>query len=265
MKIFGFNLSFGAKAAASDADIARERLGIAGRPTPARQGAAANETATVVAAGTTIDGNISAAGPVEIRGEVKGDVRAEHVVVQAGGRVQGQIQTSVLIVMGSVDGNINASHITLKSGALVNGDMLYEAINTEHGSVFNGKSSHRDTGRRPAQRTSAQQGTGHQQLPHAGHPVPAHGSHSQGHPAQATHPPSGAPASGLPAIAGHHGYIDPVEARLPPAPTPAPAPLRQPRRQPQHQVDGAGSSIETYREAGRRQRTSAAGTQPRHN
>lgn len=103
----------------------------------------ANST-TLIAAGTTISGNINFAGSIEIEGRIEGDISAmdkNHgtVRVLADGVVEGRISAPAIIVNGTVNGDVHASeHVELAAKATVTGNVHYKLIEMVKGAQING-------------------------------------------------------------------------------------------------------------------------------
>lgn len=95
-------------------------------------------TTTLIAAGTTLTGDISFIGNLEIEGEVVGNISAEgdqsRVRILQSGSVKGDIEVATIIVNGSVKGNLHASELVeLAAKAVVEGNLHYNLIGIEKG------------------------------------------------------------------------------------------------------------------------------------
>ena len=104
-----------------------------------------NNVDTLIADGTTINGDMSFSGALfvdgEITGEVKGDID-KHSVLSVGvhGTIKGNISTPYAIIFGQVDGDVYVTEkIDLKPGAKINGDLYYKVIEMNAGAEVNGK------------------------------------------------------------------------------------------------------------------------------
>ena len=95
---------------------------------------------TVIGAGITIEGEISADEELVVQGTIKGKVEArEGVTVEAGGVVEADIVSGPLTVAGSITGNITSSdRVDLQSGARVVGNVKATRITIADGAQFKG-------------------------------------------------------------------------------------------------------------------------------
>ena len=95
---------------------------------------------TVIGAGITIEGEISADEENVVQGTVRGKLDArEGVIVEAGGTVEADITSGPLTVAGNVTGNISSSdRVDLQSGARVIGNVKATRITIADGAQFKG-------------------------------------------------------------------------------------------------------------------------------
>jgi len=95
---------------------------------------------TVIGAGITIEGEISADEDVVVQGTIRGKLDArEGVTVEAGGTVEADITGGPLTVAGSVTGNITSSdRVDLQPGARVIGNVKATRITIADGAQFKG-------------------------------------------------------------------------------------------------------------------------------
>lgn len=100
---------------------------------------------TLIANGTSINGDMSFAGALfvdgEITGEVKGDIEKQSVLsIGVHGKIKGNISTPFAVIFGQVDGDVYVTEkIDLKPGAKINGDLYYKVIEMNAGAEVNGK------------------------------------------------------------------------------------------------------------------------------
>ena len=89
---------------------------------------AASGNTTLISAGTTVTGDISFSGNLDVEGKVIGSISAEPgasalLRVVAGGSVEGEIRVPSASISGSVKGNIySAENLELTKGAVVAGE-----------------------------------------------------------------------------------------------------------------------------------------------
>ena len=112
---------------------------------------AGNGNTTLISAGTTVMGDISFSGNLDVEGKVIGSISAEPgssalLRVVAGGSVEGEIRVPSASISGSVDGNIySAENLELTKGAVVAGDVFYNLIEMSMGSKIDGNLKHSTT------------------------------------------------------------------------------------------------------------------------
>ena len=115
-------------------------------------------TATVIAAGTTVSGNIEGTEDIDIFGMVYGSIRTEGaLVVDADARVEAEIVVSSASISGMLVGNVVADElIELTSSAKVQGDLKAPRIVVEDGAAYSGEI---DTGGASAGQPTKERGT----------------------------------------------------------------------------------------------------------
>lgn len=88
-----------------------------------------------------ITGNVTAKGPVQVEGEVRGDVCCSSLVVGEKAIITGGIMAEEVIIGGRVMGSVRARHVTLQSTSRVEGDVHHQSLTIRQGAVFNGKAA----------------------------------------------------------------------------------------------------------------------------
>jgi len=103
--------------------------------TPSREAAL-----SVIAAGTSIVGELSSDGIVKVEGTVVGSVRAERqVLVAKGGRIEGDVFTREAVVGGEVRGSILADErVEVQASSIIEGDITTQRILVHEGGEVNG-------------------------------------------------------------------------------------------------------------------------------
>ncbi len=100
----------------------------------------ANGVVSTIGSGLRVIGDCITAGAIHVDGLVEGSIKAGEVVVEKGGRVQGDIQTQDVIVAGQVSGNIAArGRAEFKASCHVEGDILSPRIKIEEGGRIDGR------------------------------------------------------------------------------------------------------------------------------
>jgi cytoskeletal protein CcmA (bactofilin family) len=97
--------------------------------------------ATIIAAGTTLKGDISSNGDIRIDGSLQGNIQCQaKVVIGANGSVEGDISGQQADIMGKVSGTIKVKELLqLKGGSYVNGNLYAGKLQIEPSANFNGQ------------------------------------------------------------------------------------------------------------------------------
>jgi cytoskeletal protein CcmA (bactofilin family) len=112
-------------------------------PAPSQTGRRLTDVAsppTVIAAGTTVHGDVSGRDPLEIRGTVEGDCRIGGLcIVAEGGRVLGNIEADGLVVAGEIEaGKLTVDRVELRSTARVRGAITARVLAVADGAFYEG-------------------------------------------------------------------------------------------------------------------------------
>jgi cytoskeletal protein CcmA (bactofilin family) len=108
------------------------------RPAPKKD---ADVGRTVIAAGTVVQGNVTADGDLQVDGIVKGDVATKTTLVVGGKAViEGNISSQHADIAGKVTGTVKTSGlVTIRSTSGIVGDVITRDLNVEPGSSFQGR------------------------------------------------------------------------------------------------------------------------------
>jgi len=109
-------------------------------------GASSGNT-TLISSETTITGDITFTGQLDIEGTVVGSVQTASgdavLRVVSGGRVAGEIKVSHATVNGKVEGDVHSSErLVLSEQAVIDGDVYYNLIEMAAGAKVNGGLRH---------------------------------------------------------------------------------------------------------------------------
>jgi cytoskeletal protein CcmA (bactofilin family) len=101
---------------------------------------AAATSLSIIAAGTTVDGDIDTDGVIRVEGRVDGAVRAgRQVLIGRQGEVRGDVTTREAVVGGKVQGAIRASErLEVQGTSTIIGDITTKAIAVIEGGKING-------------------------------------------------------------------------------------------------------------------------------
>lgn len=97
--------------------------------------------ASIIAAGTTLKGDISSNGDIRIDGTLQGNINSTaKVVIGANGVVEGDIMGQQADIMGKVNGTIKVKELLqLKGGSNVTGNIYATKLQIETSANFNGQ------------------------------------------------------------------------------------------------------------------------------
>lgn len=103
--------------------------------------------ASIIAAGTTLKGDISSNGDIRIDGTLQGNIQSTaKVVIGANGVVEGDISGQQADIMGKINGTIKVKELLqLKGGCTVTGNIYASKLQIETNANFNGQ-CHMTTG-----------------------------------------------------------------------------------------------------------------------
>jgi cytoskeletal protein CcmA (bactofilin family) len=103
---------------------------------PVQQGGA-----SIIAAGTSLKGDINSSGDIRIDGTLQGNINSTaKVVIGANGVVEGDISGQQADIMGKISGTIKVKELLqLKGGSNVNGNIHAGKLQIETSANFNGQ------------------------------------------------------------------------------------------------------------------------------
>ncbi|WP_062268035.1 bactofilin family protein [Endozoicomonas arenosclerae] len=101
-----------------------------------------DDTITLIAAGTEVEGDIRFRGIVHVEGRIKGNVSSSDGKLQliSGSSVDGNIQAAHVVINGRVTGDVYATEkLELSAKAHVEGNVYYDVMEMVAGAAINGK------------------------------------------------------------------------------------------------------------------------------
>ncbi|MDX5330619.1 MAG: polymer-forming cytoskeletal protein [Caulobacteraceae bacterium] len=107
---------------------------------PAAAAAAKPKPASLISQGVCIQGNISGEAEVQIDGLVRGDVRVGKLMLGPQGRIEGSVVAVVAEIRGHIKGPMKARQVRLYGTAHIEGDIAHEQLAMETGATFEGRS-----------------------------------------------------------------------------------------------------------------------------
>lgn len=113
-----------------------------------KEGRAAPEVTTLIAAGTEIHGDILFKGRLHVDGLIEGAVHGEGpqamLTLSEHAKVVGELNAPHIVINGSVAGDVTAlDRLELASNARVEGNVYYKVLEMSAGAQINGKMVHR--------------------------------------------------------------------------------------------------------------------------
>lgn len=88
-----------------------------------------------------ITGELTAAGTLEISGQVDGKIAAQSVILGHDGKIKGAVTAESLDVRGRLDGKISCRTLTLRAAAQVKTHANYSTLVIESGAQVEGRFS----------------------------------------------------------------------------------------------------------------------------
>ena len=103
--------------------------------------APASTGTSLIAAGTSLKGDITSNGDIRIDGTLQGNIHCTaKVVIGANGSVEGDISGQQADIMGKVTGTIKVKELLqLKGGSIINGNLYAGKLQIEPSANFNGQ------------------------------------------------------------------------------------------------------------------------------
>lgn len=96
----------------------------------------------MVGEGVLLEGKVTTSGSVDIRGILKGEIKADSVHVWESGTIEGSVFANSMEVEGSVSSNVFISgELSVRASGVVSGAISYQRIEIEKGAIVRGKLS----------------------------------------------------------------------------------------------------------------------------
>ena len=94
---------------------------------------------SIISEGFTFEGTITSDGVLNIAGTVRGKITAKSVLIDASGRVDGELNSDQLVIKGQLKGEVNCEDLNIGPLAHVDGSITYKYIHIQRGSKVSGK------------------------------------------------------------------------------------------------------------------------------
>ena len=91
-----------------------------------------------ISSDTQVDGDLKSTGNIRVEGRVKGRVQAQAVDITPGAFIDGSVKAQTVQVGGKVKGEVEAKRVMIQQSGEMLGDVIYEALEVESGSRFEG-------------------------------------------------------------------------------------------------------------------------------
>ncbi|MDO8901902.1 MAG: polymer-forming cytoskeletal protein [Phenylobacterium sp.] len=95
---------------------------------------------SLIGPGLCVQGNVAGEAEVQIDGLVRGDVRVGKLSLGPQGRIEGSVVAVVAEIRGHIKGPMKARQVRLYGTAHVEGDIAHEQLAMETGAIFEGRS-----------------------------------------------------------------------------------------------------------------------------
>jgi cytoskeletal protein CcmA (bactofilin family) len=115
---------------------AKNKTEFSSDPTPTQ-----GTSASIIASGTTVEGDITSSGDIRIDGILNGNITCNaKVIIGSQGQVKGDISGQQADIMGKVNGTIRVKELLmLKGGSNVAGNLFASKLSIEPSANFNGQ------------------------------------------------------------------------------------------------------------------------------
>jgi cytoskeletal protein CcmA (bactofilin family) len=100
--------------------------------------AAKSSIPSIISADLRINGDLVCSGDVQVDGWVQGDIQSRNIVIGEGATVHGALQAETVRICGLVKGEIKADQVVLEKTAKVTGDVLHKSLTIEEGAQIEG-------------------------------------------------------------------------------------------------------------------------------
>ena len=92
-----------------------------------------NNTLTIIGEGIDFSGEVNTEGNIHVDGIMRGNIKAQEVVVGPKGDFDGEITADILIVNGNIKGKFNIKNLQVRMNGVLQGKIKYEVIIIEAG------------------------------------------------------------------------------------------------------------------------------------
>jgi cytoskeletal protein CcmA (bactofilin family) len=97
-------------------------------------------TRSVIDGWLTITGDLRSEGEVQVDGRIHGDISCAHLTVGRDAIIDGNVTAEEVVVRGNVKGVIRANRVILQDSARVESEVFHKTLAIEEGAQFEGRS-----------------------------------------------------------------------------------------------------------------------------
>ena len=94
---------------------------------------------SIIAQGIDFSGEINTEGDIHLDGKMKGNIKAQEVVIGPEGVFDGEITANILVVSGNIKGKFTVKNLHVKKDGLLQGKAKYEIIVVDAGGNIQGE------------------------------------------------------------------------------------------------------------------------------
>ena len=98
-----------------------------------------NNTLTIIGEGIDFSGEVNTEGNIHVDGIMRGNIKAQEVVVGPKGDFDGEITADILIVNGNIKGKFNIKNLQVRKSGILQGKIKYDVIIVEAGGKILGE------------------------------------------------------------------------------------------------------------------------------
>jgi cytoskeletal protein CcmA (bactofilin family) len=92
-----------------------------------------NNSLTIIGEGIDFSGEVNTEGNIHVDGLMRGNIKAQEVVIGPMGDFDGEITADILIVNGNIRGKFNIKSLQVRKNGVLHGKIKYDVIIVEAG------------------------------------------------------------------------------------------------------------------------------------
>lgn len=99
----------------------------------------AEAISSIIDSDMVMKGELSFKGKARIDGAIEGNVTGEHLILNEGGRISGDVQAITFVCHGTMEGNVRADLVTAKKSCHIQGCLEGKSLSVEPGAELEGE------------------------------------------------------------------------------------------------------------------------------